>query len=259
MTTLLETEGVSYDYGSDGWRLNEVSLRVSGGELLGVIGPNGAGKSTLLKISAGVLHAHSGRVLLGGKKLSNLSRREIARQMGYLPQNVSSTFDYRVEEVVAMGRFAHLSGAGVMQARDREIVEDCLERTETAVYRHRHLSHLSGGERQRVLLASVLAQQPKLLLLDEPTVGLDMHHQVSFFSLLADLASKGMAVAVVTHDLNLAAMFCTRLILMRDGKIFRGGSVEEVISQEVVGEVYRQSAYVGVHPVSGRPMVLPLR
>lgn len=258
MKILLEIDKVRYGYGSDSWLLRDISLNVAPGELLGIIGPNGAGKSTLLKIAAGVLHAQSGNVVLGGKILSGLSRREIARQMGYLPQSITSTFDYRVEEVVAMGRFAHLLGAGFLGDKDLEIVEQCMERTETTAYRKRHLSHLSGGERQRVLLASVLAQQPEILLLDEPTTGLDMHHQVSFFSLLCDLSAKGMAIAVVTHDLNLAAMFCTRLFLMCDGGVVRSGSVEEVINQEVLDDVYRQSVYVGSHPMNGRPMVLPI-
>lgn len=255
---LLRIDNINYAYRQSGWRLRDVSLTVSSGEIVGIIGPNGAGKSTLLKIAAGLLARRVGQVSLLGKDIVDYSRRQLARELGYLPQNVQSTFDYCVEEVVAMGRFAHLSGTGFLQAEDLAVVQHCLDQTETTSYRSRGLAQLSGGERQRVLLASVLAQQPKVLLLDEPTTGLDLHHQVTFFSLLRQLAQRQMAVVVVTHDLNLAGEFCQRLLLLSRGQAVKEGDAQAVIRQDVLEDVYRQSVYVGRHPLTDKPMVLPL-
>ncbi len=256
--SLLNITSVSFAYPQSRWSLQNVSLNIAAGQIVGVIGPNGAGKSTLLKIAAGILDSTSGSVRLTGQNIHKLSRRRIARLLGYLPQNVTSTFDYRVEEIVAMGRFPHLSGVGFLQPDDLDLIEHCLEQTETTEYRHRRLSQLSGGERQRVLLASVLAQQPRVLLLDEPTTGLDLHHQVAFFGSLSRLAQDGLAVAVVTHDLNLASQFCNRLLLMRDGQTVVEGPADAVMRQDILSDVYRHSVHVAVHPLTQKPNALPM-
>ena len=250
-------EEVSYAYGESGWRLEGVSLGVRRGQVLGVIGPNGAGKSTVLRIAAGLLRPGRGRVWLGERPLEKIARREAAREMGYLPQQVAGVYDYRVEEVVGLGRYPHTRGAGFLGADDLAVVERCLEQTETARYRGRRLSHLSGGERQRVLLASVLAQEPRVLLLDEPTTGLDVHHQVAFFRLLRGQAAQGLAVAVVTHDLNLAGLFCDELVLLEAGRVVTEGPVKAVLRAEVLETVYRGAVHVGRHPLSDAPAVLP--
>ena len=258
--SLLKLDDIGYAYSSDGdWRLERVSLKLHAGKLVGLIGPNGAGKSTILKIAAGILQPAKGTVRLIGRPLNRLSRRDIAKKIGYLPQNVPNTFDWRLEEVVAMGRFAHLKGAGFLSNDDRAIVQKCMEATETAQYRGRLMSHLSGGERQRGLLASVLAQEPKILLLDEPACGLDLHHQAAFFDLLGDLADSGMAVAVVTHDLNLASLYCGRVVLLSAGKIVRDGGPSDVIRQDTLSEIYRGGLEVLSHPTEDRPIVLPAR
>ena len=248
--SLLSIENIGYSYRANGWKLENISLEVAAGQIVGIIGPNGAGKSTLLKIAARTLAYHTGRVSLMGRDMNRLSRRKIAQQLGYLPQHVTTTFDHHVEEVVALGRFPHLSGAGFLQNHDRKIIERCLEQTETSPYRHRPLSQLSGGERQRVLLASVLAQQPRVLLLDEPTTGLDLHHQVTFFCLLSELVQKGMAVLVVTHELNLAAQYCNRLLLLDAGRTVKEGSVNEVINTNILPTVYHDNIFISQHPVT---------
>lgn len=255
---LLNLDAISYGYGANAWCLHDVSLALRPGEVLGIIGPNGAGKSTLLRIAAGTVQPDGGRVMLDGRDIKRIARRSVARTLGYLPQHVSSTFDYRVEEVVAMGRYAHLRGAGFLRAGDLEIIERCLELTETKAYRDRPMSQLSGGERQRVLLASVLAQQVEVLLLDEPTTGLDLHHQVSFFDLLSRLARKGIAVATVTHDLNLAGLYCDKLLLLRNGRALRQGPVGEVIRSDVLADVYPGDICISRHPQCDKPVVLPL-
>jgi len=254
---LLRFEAASYQYADSDWRLEAVTLAVAPGEVLAIIGPNGSGKSTLLRLGAGVLAPRSGRVVLEGRELRGLSRREIARALGYLPQDVASEFDYRVEEVVAMGRFPHLSGAGFLSAADAAVIDRCLAETEVEVYRHRPLSRLSGGERQRAFLASVLAQEPRVLLLDEPTASLDLHHQVRFFGLVRGLSAQGMAVTVVTHDVNLASLYCDRVVLLRGGRLVEVGTPDDVLRPEVLRATYGDEVLLERHPVSGRPIVLP--
>ncbi len=254
---LLEFERVGFRYPGSQWRLADVSLVVPSGEVVGIIGPNGSGKTTLLRLGAGVLSPESGRVRLAGQDVRGLSRRHIARLLGYLPQQVTSEFDYQVEEVVAMGRFPHLRGAGFLGARDLAVVERCLDASEVAGLRRRRLSRLSGGERQRALLASVLAQEPRVLLLDEPTMALDLHHQRRFFALVRRLAADGIAVVVVTHDVNLASLYCDSLALLREGRLAHRGRPEEVLTPEVLRATYGEEVVLERHPECGRPIVLP--
>ena len=256
--SLLEIENISYTYTQTEWQLRDISLQVKAGEVMGIIGPNGAGKSTLLKIAAGILKPDVGTIRLLDEPIHNLDRRHIARILGYLPQNVTSLFDYRAEEIVAMGRYAHAQGLGFLDHNDLAVTNRCLEQTETTEFRHRSLSQLSGGERQRVLLASVLAQEPKILLLDEPTTGLDLHHQVRFFELLAQQVRQGLAAVVVTHDLNLASLFCDGLVLMQAGKVIHQGTPTQVVQESVLAAVYPGNIHIDTHPIHGQPMVLPL-
>ena len=253
----LSVKDVTYRYPGGDWQLQSASFSVAQGEVLGIIGPNGSGKSTLLKIAARVLIPRTGEVFLNGKDVAAMSRRDIARHLGYLPQKTESHFDYTVQEVIAMGRFPHLKGAGFLGPRDISVVAQCMIQTGTEAYRERPLDRLSGGERQRVLLASVLAQEPKVVLLDEPTSALDIHHQVKFFTLLSRLAAEGMGAAVVTHELNLASLFSNRVLLLNDGRIVHQGSPEDILKSEILREIYGEGIEVTSHPSSGRPMVFP--
>jgi iron complex transport system ATP-binding protein len=253
----LRVEEVGFGYEDSAWRLEGASFQAAPGDVLAIIGPNGSGKSTLLRLAAGILPPASGRVLLDGADLARLDRRDVAKQLGYLPQNVQHAFDYTVEEVVAMGRFPHLTGLGFLSAGDRDVIDSSLARTEMAEFRDRPLSRLSGGERQRAFLASVLAQEPRVLLLDEPTTALDIHHQARFFRLLNELAASGIAVVVVTHDLNLASLYCTRLLLLSRGAKRAEGSADEVLTHAVLSEVYDESVAILRDERTGRPIVLP--
>ena len=255
----LRVRGVSYRYPGGDWTLRDASFSLVRGEILGIIGPNGSGKSTLLKLAAGVLTPDLGDVSLGGLPMKPMNRREVARLLGYLPQDSESSFDFPVRDVVAMGRFSHLKGAGFLNAADLEVVNRCMEQTNTSSYRDRMLTQLSGGERQRVMLASVLAQEPEVLLLDEPTSALDIHQQVSFFGLLSKLALDGMGAAVVTHDLNLASLFSDRVVLMDGGRIVRVGPPEEIITEPLMLSTYGEGLVITTHPAHGRPVVLPSR
>ena len=255
---LLTLEGIRHTYAEAAdWQLRMPAFEVRPSEIVGILGPNGSGKSTLLRIAAGMLRPLAGRIALEGRDLSRMDRRWVARRLGYLPQDVESQFDLSVEDVVSMGRYAHMSGLGAFGARDTEAVAWSLRCTDTQALRRRRLSRLSGGERQRVFLASVLAQQPRVLLLDEPTRHLDIHHQVGFFLLLRRLAHEGMGVSVVTHDVNLAALYCDRLLLLNNGSALCEGSVGEVLREDVLAQVYGADVVMGSHPRTGRLVILP--
>jgi iron complex transport system ATP-binding protein len=190
---------------------------------------------------------------------AQMTRKEMARYVAYLPQHVETFFDYAVEDVVAMGRFPHAKGFGFLTAEDMAAVDRALFRTRTEAFRHRPLSRLSGGEMQRALLASVIAQEPEVLLLDEPTGALDIHHQVRFFDLLSDLVASGMGVVVVTHELNLAGLFCHRLLLISEGTIAHQGPPADLLRPEILGGVYGGEIVVSSHPTTNQPVVLPAR
>lgn len=254
----LVAESVTYAYPDGTQALQEVSVQVPYGRLLGIVGPNGSGKSTLLRVLAGLFRPQSGTVFLDGRPLRAFGRHELARQIGFLPQSVLSTFPFSVREVVALGRYPHLGTFGFLGKGDVEVVERCLEVIECTELADRPFSALSGGERQRVLLASVLAQEPKLMLLDEPTAALDIHHQVTLFDLLHAFSREGLSIVVVTHDLNLAGQFCDRLLLLRRGRTIKEGTPQEVIVGDLLSEVYDADLIVEENPVTGTPMVVLL-
>jgi cobalamin transport system ATP-binding protein len=255
---LLDVQNVCFGYAESDWRLQDIGFSLTPGELTAIIGPNGSGKSTLLKIAAGVLTPEEGKINVADAPLATLPRKEIARHMGYLPQQLAFGYDYSVEEIVAMGRFPHLSGMGFLGEGDQAVIDRALKQTETEVYRARRLSHLSGGERQRVFLASVLAQEPRILLLDEPTSALDIHHQAQFFRLLQALAHDGMAIAVVTHDLNLASFYCPRVVLLAEGCILEDGATKSILTQDTLSRAYGDEVSVIRDEATGKAIVLPI-
>lgn len=254
----LQTHNLGHQFQPTWWCLRGVDLEFRLGELVGLVGPNGAGKTTLIRALAGQLQPSEGEVSLGGRPLARFSRLELARRIGYLPQNVRSSFAYTCEEVVAQGRYPHLGTFGVLGRRDREIVRLAMEWTSTQAFARRLLDDLSGGERQRVLLASVLAQGGEFLLLDEPTSALDMHHQVDVFERVSQLARDGLGVIMITHDLNLAAQYCDRLVMIHEGRAIAAGTPAEIMTEEILKKVYETELIVNRNPVTGTPMVVLL-
>jgi iron complex transport system ATP-binding protein len=256
MKRLLEAKSIDYSYAPDRAALCEVSVAVQSGRITGVVGPNGSGKSTLLRILGGLLRPGCGAVTLDGRDLFSYPGRARARLLAFLPQSVNPAFSLSVFEVAALGRYPHTGTLGGLTAHDLEVAARCLEATETDDLCERPFLELSGGERQRVLLASILAQEPELLLLDEPTSALDIHHEIEVFDLLRRFAGEGYGIAVVTHDLNLAAQYCHELVLL-DGahKVLASGPPQSVLKEEILSEAYRAAIRVGRHPFSGTPFV----
>jgi iron complex transport system ATP-binding protein len=197
------------------WALRGVSFDIAEGEVVGIVGRNGAGKSTLLDLIAGLRRPAAGEILIDGRRLDAWSARDLARTIVHLPQMIRAEVAFSVEELVLMGRYPH-AVAWTESARDLEAVESAMRRCECVEFRDRRLSTLSGGERQRVLLAACLAQEPRLLLLDEPATFLDVEQQLQCFLVLREEVSRGAACIAVTHDINLALTFCSRLLVLAD-------------------------------------------
>lgn len=237
--------------------LDALSLRVERGEFVAVVGPNGSGKSTLLRAVAGAIRPAAGRVLLDGREVHSLRGRERARQMAVVAQETSIEFDFTVEETVQMGRLSHQGPLGRESEADRLAVQQALELTGTIDLAGRAITRISGGERQRVILARALAQEPRLLLLDEPTAHLDLAFQTEIFDLVRSLnREQGLTVVAVLHDLNLAALYADRVVMLRGGETFADGPPRSVITEKNVAAVFGRPVRVIPHPEDGSPHVV---
>lgn len=236
---LFEIQNLSFRYPSfSDFELQPTTLSVQKGELVGFLGPNGAGKSTLLKLMAGLLAPREGKVTLEGKPLKDLPARQRARMIAYVPQSTHFTFPLGVMEIVEMGRHPYVGRFQPLGMEDRAVCERALGLCDALEFRDRSYDELSGGERQRVLLASALAQTPKVLLLDEPTLSLDLSHQILLFEIIQKLhREEGLTVVVATHELNLAGRFLERLVLMKGGKVVAQGAPGKALTHENIKTV----------------------
>jgi iron complex transport system ATP-binding protein len=253
----LKAEHLVHDYPGPLRALDGASLEVGGGELVALIGPNGSGKSTLVRCLAGLARATAGRATVGGRPVAELTPGARAREIAVVPQFLPHLFDVRVDDFVLGGRYAHVDRWRGPTRADRDAVEGALASCDAAELSARKMSELSGGQRQRVVIARSLAQRAPVLLVDEPTSSLDPEHQVRVFELLAQAARDGNAVLVVTHELNLAAQFATRLVVLHRGRDVASGSVEEILRPEVLSPVYGRRLYFGRTADGATPFVLP--
>jgi iron complex transport system ATP-binding protein len=252
---VLSIENLSAGYGASTPALREFSLRAAPGEIAAIIGPNGCGKSTLLRCVAGLLAPRKGRVLLSGENVLSFAPRERARKIALLPQNFEIAGEISVEELVMFGRTPHLGNYGAPSKRDWEIVGRALEQTSTLELRKRNVQKLSGGERQRVLLARALAQEPRVLLLDEPTSNLDLKFQFEVLNLVFGLARReNLIVIVVLHQINLASSLADTMALLNgDGSPRALGTPAEVMAEENLRAVYGVPLTISLHAKSRRP------
>ncbi len=252
----LEIENLGLAYGKN-VVMRDLTFRVSPGEMVGLIGPNGSGKSTIIKAMSRVIRPQSGKILLDGRNITGIRRTELARMIGVVPQMPLLPGSFTVFEIVLMGRNPHLGLFRHESARDMEITWDAMGRTATRSLSERQIGELSGGEIQRIVIARVLAQEPKSILLDEPTSNLDINHQVEILDLIKNLCREDNLMVVITlHDLNLAAQYCDRLILINNGTVHAQGAPSEVINTENIEEVYGAGSCVYEHPENGLPIVL---
>lgn len=237
--------------------LRALDLTLSAGEMVGLLGPNGSGKSTLLRVLCGLLAPTGGKVALAGAPLASYSALQRARLLGLVPQYATIPFAFSVSDLVAMGRNPYLGLLQSPGARDFAAINAALERTDCLHLRERLVTELSGGELQRVIIARALAQEPRVLLLDEPTAHLDLNHQLDIARLLRQLnREQGLTVLWVSHDLNLAAEFCERLVMLQEGRIVTDGRPGEVLTPQWLAQVYGLQLPVAANPTSGRPQVV---
>lgn len=238
--------------------LRGIDLTAYPGEVLGLIGPNGAGKSTLLRATACLISPASGSILVGNEELRRLPHRRRARMVSFLPQDTTLAANFRVRDLVALGRYAHLSRWSAPTGTDARVVDQALVRAGVEDLANRPVGTLSGGQRQLVMVAKQLAQDARIVLLDEPVSALDIAYQLQVMRLLRSLAADGHTVVVVLHDLNLAARSCDRIALLHDGLLHRIGSPAEVLTEETVSEVYGIACHIDAEPDSQRPRVTAL-
>ena len=235
---ILAAKGLQAGYG-ERMIVRDVDLQVQRGDILSIIGPNGSGKSTLLKAMARLLPLNKGQVLLHGKDMHELPEKQIARMMAVMPQSMDFPADITVRELVSLGRMPYRGLFDAFGAKDKAVVDRVLALTNLADYQQRSIMALSGGERQRARLAMALAQEPELLLLDEPTTYLDIRHQLDLMLLIKSLHEKlGLTVAMVLHDLNHVARFSSRIVALQKGKIVADGSVQEVFKEKLIAALY---------------------
>ncbi|MBE0634399.1 ABC transporter ATP-binding protein, partial [Candidatus Bipolaricaulota bacterium] len=233
------------------------SLEVPSGSASALIGPNGSGKSTLLRVISGVLRPQSGAVFLDGDPIARRSTRDLARHLAMVEQERAMGFDFLVREVVALGRIPHRARfAGQTQA-DVQTIRHAMELADVCALANRSIHAISGGERQRVYLALALAQEPAVLLLDEPTTHLDLRHQTEFMSIVRQQATEGMTVLIAIHDLTVAAQVADRMALMGDGQMIVAGTPGDVLTAENIESTFGVRAIVGIHPELGSTYVLP--
>jgi iron complex transport system ATP-binding protein len=252
---MIEVHSVSFRYHED-WVLQDVSFRVEKGEFVGVIGPNGSGKTTLLKILYRLLSPQKGEILFDLVPMRKMDRNDIAKRIAVVAQETQLLFPFSVLETVLMGRSPYLGHLMFESERDLEIAKKAMEWTKIFPFSERPMDELSGGERKRVFIARALAQEPEVILLDEPTANLDIHHQIDFLDLILTLnRERGLTMVMASHDMNIASEFCDRLILLQDGRIYKMGTPQEVITKENIESVFGCEVWIDQNPVSGMPRI----
>ncbi len=237
--------------------LHNISLEANPGEMLGIIGPNGSGKSTVIRGITQLIKPSSGHIFLDGKNIADMSHRHLAQLVAVVPQNPTLPELFTALEVVLMGRTPHLGLLRYEGEQDLAIVQKAMKATQTLAFAERRVGEMSGGERQRLTIARALAQEPKMILMDEPTANLDINYQIETLDLAHQLCrEQGLIVVVTLHDLNLAAQYCDRLIMLSGGKVYCHGTPEAVINAKTIKEVYGAEVYVYPHPINDLPATL---
>jgi iron complex transport system ATP-binding protein len=246
---------IGYHYGQE-WSLKGINLSLRAGEIVGILGPNGSGKSTLLKIMDGLIKPMEGEIIIGGKPFHDIKRSDFARQAAMVAQENHFRFSFSAIEVALMGRFPHLKRLQFEGRRDMEIAFNALKATHTLHLADRSIHDLSEGEKQRVFIARALAQEPRIILLDEPTSFLDLKFKREIFLLISTLCrEKELSVVLVSHDIDLAAHYCHRVIMLKNGRVYAEGSPDDVVTAENIEGVYDCPVTVDMNPISGRPRV----
>ena len=252
----LQINRVYFSY-FNGLVLHNISLSIRAGEMISLLGPNGSGKTTLIKLISGILKPKQGEIRLDGSNLNRLDRKSIARSLAVVPQQFYIPYAFTVGEIVMLGRIPFLRAFTNESETDRQSVYDAMELVGISELKERRFDELSGGERQKVMLATALAQEPRLLLLDEPTVHLDITNQVEIMELVKRLhVEQGLTIIAAMHDLNLAALYFDRMVLLKEGKVLADGTPAQVLTEDTIRDAFSASVRVGPHPITGTPHII---
>ena len=255
---MLQTNQINYEHELTNFRLHDISLKINEGEIVSLIGPNGSGKSTLLRVISQLLKADSGEVLINNQNIKALKGKELAQTLTMLPQMNNYQLDLTVQELVEFGRHPYSGNKLKLTKEDEEMVDWAIEVTGLEQYRHRLLPSMSGGERQRAWIAMTVAQNPKILLLDEPTTYLDISHQLDVMELVKELNRKyNMTIVMVLHDINQAAQYSDRLIVLKKGQLHYDGLPHCVLCKEMFESIFEIEADISLK--DGRPNFVPIR
>lgn len=253
---VLEAKDLVFCYGQHK-ALKNVSMTLEGGKIYGLLGPNGSGKSTLLRLLSGALNPESGEVDLMGKDIRQMKKKDLGQLLAFVPQDFNVDFPFTCYEVVMMGRYVYQGLMGLGGKDDDTVVRRCMEITQTDSIARRPVTQLSGGELQRVMLAQALAQEGKILLLDEPTSHLDIKFQIEILELLKKLnLDEGLTILASFHDLNLASVYCHYLYMLAGGVLAESGPVEQVFTEQVINSVFGVEIKVIPHPTSQKPLMI---
>lgn len=236
---ILKTNNLSFKYGAGIMAVSDVTFSIKRGDFLAILGPNGSGKTTLLRLISGVLKPSEGEIFLQDTSIDTLQRKDIARKIAFVPQQIHIDFPFTVREIVLMGRFSYLGGIGIEKKEDIEIARDSMEMTGISHLRDRMIHQISGGERQRAFIAQAITALPEILILDEPVSSLDIRYKVQILELISRLNSRNNITVIITlHDLNLASQYAKNVLLLNRGFISAEGSPESVLVPEKIRDVY---------------------
>lgn len=256
--TIIEIRNASFSYGSDVAALSGINIKIEKGDFLVIMGPNGSGKTTLMGLISGVRNPDGGEVFLEGKPIASMNRKEIAKKIAYLPQQINIDFPFTVRQIVLMGRFAYLRGLGIEGRQDMEIAHKAMEMTGVIHLADRLIHQLSGGERQRVFIAQAITAEPEILMLDEPISSLDVKFQVQIMDLLKSLnEEKGITIITTLHDLNFAGFYAKNLMLLKEGITQSVGTSGEVINKESIRHVFDVEVELHKYSDDMNPIIIP--
>ena len=259
--SLIKLSNIEFSYrdvkSDSDFSLSDINLEINDGDFLSILGPNGSGKSTLIKLITGYLESQSGEITLGGNPLKSYKRKDVAKIIAYVPQIPTSIYPFSVYEIVAMGRFPYLRMSGFEKSEDIAIIDNIIELMELSNLANKGINEISGGEAQRAFIGRALVQQPKILLLDEPNAHLDIKHQISIFNLIKRLNDKeGITIVTVMHDLNLTSLYSSRVVMLKDGKIFLDKKVNDALIPENIKSVFEVDVLVATDSISNSKSIL---
>lgn len=259
MDTVLEAKEINFAYEKN-YIIENLSTKIEKGKFISIIGPNGSGKTTLLKLFLNILNRKSGKIFLKNRDIRKYKRRDIAKNISYVPQKSDMNFDFNVEEIVSMGRAPYIHSLASETEKDRKIIKNSMLKTDVYDLKNRSIQNLSGGEFQRVIIARAITQDTEIMLLDEPISHLDIHHQIEILDTLKNLnKNENITIVLILHDINMAIRYSDKIILMDKGKIMSQGIPDKVVTEENLYNIYKMNFEILISEQEDTKYIIPKR